>query len=66
MPRVTRRHLTVETLPVISGQPQAANVVAGQPVTFSVTANSSVDVNYQWFKGNDGDCWECGFEQLHD
>jgi len=43
--------LTVATVPIISVQPQPANVVAGNQVTFSVTANSSTELSYQWYKG---------------
>jgi outer membrane protein assembly factor BamB/subtilisin family serine protease len=37
---------------VITGQPQARNVVAGSAFSLSVTAVSSAPISYQWFKDN--------------
>jgi hypothetical protein len=39
--------------PVILGQPHSQSVLAGQTVTFSVTADGAAPLNYQWqFDGN--------------
>ncbi|HYI08018.1 MAG TPA: BACON domain-containing carbohydrate-binding protein [Thermoanaerobaculia bacterium] len=37
--------------PAISGQPQSATVVAGEPATLSVTATGAAPLSYQWFAG---------------
>lgn len=36
--------------PVITGQPQAASVTAGSPVTFTVAASGTPPLAYQWFR----------------
>jgi glucose/arabinose dehydrogenase len=43
---------TVNTAPVITQQPAAATVSAGQPATFSVTATGTAPLSYQWQKNN--------------
>ena len=42
--------LTVIVPPVISSQPANATILAGSNVTFSVTANGSSQLNFQWRK----------------
>jgi acyl CoA:acetate/3-ketoacid CoA transferase alpha subunit len=43
--------LTVNTGPQISGQPADQTIVAGNPVSFAVTATGSGTLTYQWRKG---------------
>jgi len=40
--------LTVNTPPVITGQPQSQTVIAGDSATFTVTATGSTPLAYQW------------------
>ncbi|MFA5343012.1 MAG: Ig-like domain-containing protein [Kiritimatiellia bacterium] len=42
--------LTVNSAPEIAVQPVNQTVLAGQTATFSVTANGTAPLNYQWFK----------------
>src|SRR5205814_4229965 len=41
--------LTVNMIPVITSQPASQTVDPGSSVTFSVTANGSAPLNYQWY-----------------
>ena len=43
--------LTVTVKPVISTQPEAQAVIAGQTATFTVVATGTVPLSYQWKKG---------------
>ena len=43
--------LTVTSVPIISTQPAAKTVTAGQTATFSVTAAGTAPLSYQWKKG---------------
>jgi hypothetical protein len=43
--------LTVNGPPAITGQPANKTVTVGQPATFSVTANGTGTLTYQWNKG---------------
>ena len=43
--------LTVTSVPIISTQPVAKTVTAGQTATFSVTAAGTAPLRYQWKKG---------------
>ena len=43
--------LTVTSVPIISTQPAAKTVTAGQTATFSVTAAGTTPLSYQWKKG---------------
>jgi hypothetical protein len=43
-----------EVLPSISVQPASQLIVAGQPVTLSVTAGGSAPISYQWYLGTSG------------
>jgi len=40
------------TPPTIIGQPQSQTVIAGSNATFSVTANGTSPLMYQWYKGS--------------
>ena len=42
--------LTVNTLPAITTQPASLTVTEGQPAQFSVTANGTAPLSYQWKK----------------
>ena len=43
--------LTVTSVPIISTQPAAKTVTAGETATFSVTAAGTAPLSYQWKKG---------------
>lgn len=38
--------------PAITGQPSSQSVASGSPATFSVTANGSLSLSYQWYSNN--------------
>jgi glucose/arabinose dehydrogenase len=45
-----RLEYTLTTAPVIANHPQSKSVIAGDPVTFSVSASGSNPLSYQWQK----------------
>ena len=49
---LNRLEYTLPTVPVIINQPQSQTVVAGDPVTFSVTVSGAATLNYQWYKNS--------------
>lgn len=46
-------NVTVLRPPTFVSQPQGTNVAVGSDVTFSVTAEGSAPLRYQWYLGND-------------
>ncbi len=44
--------LTVNTVPVITGEPSSSSANPGESITFSVEATGSPAPTYQWFKDN--------------
>lgn len=45
--------LTIQAAPIITTQPQAVEVPAGCPVTFTVTASGTAPLAYQWYLAGD-------------
>jgi hypothetical protein len=60
------------TVPTISAPPASASVAAGQPATFSVSANGSAPLSYQWLRegvaiaGATGDSYSIGAAAVGD
>ncbi len=47
-PSVFRIRFTASQAPSISAQPQSQTITSGRPVTFSVSANGTAPLSYQW------------------